>query len=702
MSNNPHRIRSQRLVLRAGTPEEAFAIRDYLRREWAASLLPAMERGFNDADVPERTIRCSRVELTLRVASTEELAEVLPERIAEELAERLRELVARGVRDDDSHGRGEGLDSGRDDGRDDAVVRGSLVGEDRFGILLAYLRTGMLAWSAAHAGADLVGGLREICRREFPRLAGLLRNGSIPAGERFDVLFRLLQLLSDEDAISFIGELLDPFFGEARTEAARIAGMAGGSASVPSIRYGHLRSVAASVDRLLEGSPEASGDPGVASGADGSSEARPSASAGRGRVLWLIERLMEGDAAEVVTRFREQIPGHWREPVAQAVADGRFGGSGRLSLFRLAAGALVTSEPGDELSGAEVTGFISRMLERLDPHEIPGFLQAVLERIAREWKHDVALVLDAVARASAGAAGDERRRRRFIAHMLAASIHAAGTASLPEFGGIAERMAADDPVLASLLERLSPSAVALLRGSAGASGGGDGVSGGGAPSSPSDAPGLPVRLSASSSSVTGSTAASAAGMRPHQAESMDAWGDDSPEESSSPVVVHYAGLVLLHPFIVPFLQDRGVAEPGSRVLAESVIPRAAALLQFLATGRDEPYEFELGLCKVLLGRDLHTPLLLAGGLVGPEDAVEADALLAAVVEHWSALKNTSADAVRESFLRRPGLLRREERRWRLQVEPASFDLLLGHLPWGISIVRLPWMSEPIHVEWERQ
>jgi hypothetical protein len=52
-----------------------------------------------------------------------------------------------------------------------------------------------------------------------------------------------------------------------------------------------------------------------------------------------------------------------------------------------------------------------------------------------------------------------------------------------------------------------------------------------------------------------------------------------------------------------------------------------------------------------------------------------------------------------SFLQRRGLLRNIGSSWQLQVEPESFDLLLGKLPWGISIVRLPWMTRPIFTDW---
>jgi hypothetical protein len=76
-----------------------------------------------------------------------------------------------------------------------------------------------------------------------------------------------------------------------------------------------------------------------------------------------------------------------------------------------------------------------------------------------------------------------------------------------------------------------------------------------------------------------------------------------------------------------------------------------------------------------------------------------EALLSSVLEHWRVLKSTSARGLRGSFLQRPGLLREEAHGFRLQVEPAPFDMLLGQLPWGIATVQLPWMKRAIFTEW---
>ena len=81
------------------------------------------------------------------------------------------------------------------------------------------------------------------------------------------------------------------------------------------------------------------------------------------------------------------------------------------------------------------------------------------------------------------------------------------------------------------------------------------------------------------------------------------------------------------------------------------------------------------------------------------EQAEADLLLAAVIDHWTALGDASPDALRGTFLTRPGKLSRRGDDDVLQVEPQSFDILLDRLPWGIGAVRLPWMTRPLWVEW---
>ena len=160
------------------------------------------------------------------------------------------------------------------------------------------------------------------------------------------------------------------------------------------------------------------------------------------------------------------------------------------------------------------------------------------------------------------------------------------------------------------------------------------------------------------------------------------------------LMVVNAGLVLLHPFL-PSLFEACLLTQGKRL---KNLEGAAALLHWLATGREEVQEFELGLVKLLLGLRPDAPLTVGEGLLGEREREEGEALLAAAIGHWRALGKTSADALRVAFLQRRAALREEETGWRLQPEPESYDVLLGRLPWGLT-VKLPWMTRPLYTDW---
>jgi hypothetical protein len=160
--------------------------------------------------------------------------------------------------------------------------------------------------------------------------------------------------------------------------------------------------------------------------------------------------------------------------------------------------------------------------------------------------------------------------------------------------------------------------------------------------------------------------------------------------------VDCAGLILLHPFLPSLFETLGVADDG-RILQPE---RALCLLHFLATGQESAPEYALALPKLLCNIPLETPVAALTGLTGP-DKDEAMALLEAVIGHWQALRNTSPDGLRGTFLVRPGKLSlRGDGDYLLRIETQTFDILLDDLPWGISIVKFPWMEKLLWVEWE--
>lgn len=164
-------------------------------------------------------------------------------------------------------------------------------------------------------------------------------------------------------------------------------------------------------------------------------------------------------------------------------------------------------------------------------------------------------------------------------------------------------------------------------------------------------------------------------------------------------IVH-AGLVLLGPYL-PMLFERAGhrLEPrGEDSVSSGDHASAMALLHFLATGRDDPAEFELVLPKVLCGLSPDAPY---EGPVALDPVVreEAETLLASVIAHWGALKDSSIDALRGGFLARGGKLSLRDGIWRLRVEQKPWDMLLEQLPWSVQYTKLPWMEHALKTEW---
>jgi hypothetical protein len=387
--------------------------------------------------------------------------------------------------------------------------------------------------------------------------------------------------------------------------------------------------------------------------------------------------------------------------------------------------------------------WLFRLLQLQRESELPDFVLALMNAMGLTGNIEVERVVASVLRSVRGAI-TSHLRLRLAAMILSVSIQGRGDSMKSISDRILRQTLSSDESAAfrAILPTLSEAEIASGSGrdvearsyGSTVSGSGlqaavDSVGGAGAVTIPEDDAGAPTVIRAHESleemqspekrdmavndiegTETGNTAADS---RPDHQPIIGS--DGLPEDVFSPrdersaasvdtagfaIRVWNAGVALLHPFIAALFINRGLLATGESELPGTSTARAAALLHFLATGREEIYEYELGLCKVLLGLTPDTPLLVSDGLLGRDDKEEAAALLHAAIGHWSILQSTSVDGLRQSFLQRTGLLRREESGWRLRVEPESFDLLLKYLPWEMSIIKLPWMEQPMHVEWD--
>ena len=164
------------------------------------------------------------------------------------------------------------------------------------------------------------------------------------------------------------------------------------------------------------------------------------------------------------------------------------------------------------------------------------------------------------------------------------------------------------------------------------------------------------------------------------------------------IYVSHGGLVLLHPFLTIFFSTFGLLNDQKKFKDEASKIKAVHLLAFLGTGKTNLVESELPFCKFLCGIPIEQAIPRRVR-IRQFERMEGVALLKAAIQHWSALKNTSPDGLREAFLTRKGKLDFREEIPALYMEGMAHDVLLEGLPWGIGYVQLPWMTTAFNTIW---
>jgi|GEM_PF-7112735 len=178
--------------------------------------------------------------------------------------------------------------------------------------------------------------------------------------------------------------------------------------------------------------------------------------------------------------------------------------------------------------------------------------------------------------------------------------------------------------------------------------------------------------------------------------------DNNPEKKEtieSAVFIENAGLIIFHPFLAGLFEKAGLMH-NNNFIDDQARCRAVHLLQFIADGQEQLPEYLMPLNKVLCGMpaEMHIDRFIE---LTQEEKNEADELMQAVIGHWTILKNTSVEALQETFLQRKGKLSfiEADHFWKLQVEKSALDILLDKLPWGFSYIQLPWMKHRLITEW---
>lgn len=171
----------------------------------------------------------------------------------------------------------------------------------------------------------------------------------------------------------------------------------------------------------------------------------------------------------------------------------------------------------------------------------------------------------------------------------------------------------------------------------------------------------------------------------------------APNINLKAVYIQNAGLILTHPFLWDLFMRTKCIDEKSILLPEKK-SMAIHLLHYLATGQEQEMEynltFEKFLCCVPLDFPVNRKIVLSD-----QDKIECNDLLQSIINYWPALKKTSPDGLRQMFMQRDGKLDLQKAPYKLYIERKAQDALLDKLQWNISIVKLPWHTELLFVEW---
>ena len=161
--------------------------------------------------------------------------------------------------------------------------------------------------------------------------------------------------------------------------------------------------------------------------------------------------------------------------------------------------------------------------------------------------------------------------------------------------------------------------------------------------------------------------------------------------------IENAGLVIIHPFLTTLFELTGLYQ-NKEWTSDYNWQKAILLTQYLVSGQTKIVESELLLNKFLCGFPAENVLNTKIKLTKKDRDICNDVLLA-VIEYWSVLKNTSPEALRETFLMRKAKMLVKNTTAELWVEQKGYDILLQQLPWGISMVKTPWMEDFLQCNW---
>lgn len=163
------------------------------------------------------------------------------------------------------------------------------------------------------------------------------------------------------------------------------------------------------------------------------------------------------------------------------------------------------------------------------------------------------------------------------------------------------------------------------------------------------------------------------------------------------IAVQNAGLVILHPFLLPLFENLNWCK-GIVWRTDECRDKAVLATQFLVTGKQEYDATGLTLNKMICGFPVDQPIDTAV-LLSTKEMNECRELLIAVISHWRNLNNCAIETLQEHYLQRAGKILERNGKTELWLEKRPFDILLENIPWSVHLIKTPWMPMLLHCYW---
>jgi hypothetical protein len=163
------------------------------------------------------------------------------------------------------------------------------------------------------------------------------------------------------------------------------------------------------------------------------------------------------------------------------------------------------------------------------------------------------------------------------------------------------------------------------------------------------------------------------------------------------LAVRNAGIVILNSYIVMLFERLKLVADNEFTSIENQI-NAAQYLQYVVTGLTKTEEAYLPLNKVLCGLSM-MHAIPDEIEISEENKTLINGLISAAISYWNVIGDCSVDGFRGNWLVRDGILTELEDRWELTVDKRAYDVLINKSPFAFSIIKHPWMSKPLHVNW---